>query len=189
MCFPQEDQITTTAISDYDELCVANTFISVKNPSSCSKKRSSSAPPQVNLDRPKVEIENGHVTHLDRIAATTLVQMECIMLARGCATMKWFRIVHSGYGKPLWFQLVEATKRPLVGSRSKAEGCFVAVLPGETIDEVVDEMIAINLQVRRLSRFQSMKRANKSRVQFKSEPMWTALTDGGVLVTSMPPVV
>jgi hypothetical protein len=173
MCFPHESD-------ESPEIYVENTFICVKPPSS-SKKRSSSAPARIKVERYKVSPPG-------RISPSILSHMKRAMEAKGHVTMQWFRVVHSGYGKPLWFQAVEATKRPLVGSRSKADGCFVAVLPGETFDDVVTEMINLNLQVRRLSRFRAMKRANKSRVQFKSDPIWTTVREsGGVVVTSLPP--
>lgn len=166
---------------------MSNTFICVKKPAS-SRKRTSSAPPQLNLERNKShKTESVDVPTTEGPTPSAVAQMEQIMIERGFPLMHWIRIVHSGYGKPLWLHTIEVTNRPVVGSKSKAEGCFVAVLDGETVADVVDEMIAINLQVRRQSRFRDMKRANKSRVQFKSEPVWIALTEGGVLVSHAPP--
>jgi hypothetical protein len=82
--------------------------------------------------------------------------------------------VHSGYGQEPWRAAVAAAGLQCIAARSPAEGVYFNVPDHMDVDQVVDTLAELNLAVRRKTRFREMNRANKSRLQFKSEPFTVA---------------
>lgn len=85
------------------------------------------------------------------------------------ATVRWIRVVHSGYGNEIFADEVAATGYSLVGAKSRQEGYYIKAPEDQDIPSFVERLKAINKTCRDRSAFKEMKRSNKSRVHFKSE--------------------
>jgi hypothetical protein len=83
----------------------------------------------------------------------------------------WLRVVHSGYGQEPWRMALRNCGLRTVLAQSPAEGAYVNAPENCDASDVATYLTEINLLVRRVVRFKEMSRANKSRLQFKSEPI------------------
>jgi len=117
-------------------------------------------------DRPRAnDIPEEPVSRVSKAAADRMRLLT--QLWRQTAT-KWVRVVHSGYGNQAWKHDLKNSSHTFVAACSHPEGSYVHIPDGTTVDQIVDDLMEMNLAVRKKTQFRDMKRANKSRLQFKA---------------------
>jgi hypothetical protein len=84
------------------------------------------------------------------------------------APRTWLRVVHSGYGSQAWAEALKDSVHTHVTTARHQEGIYVLLRKGAAVEDLVDDLMAMNLEVRKMTQFKEMKRSNKSRLQFKA---------------------
>merc|ERR1719352_1067837 len=87
------------------------------------------------------------------------------------APRTWLRVVHSGYGSQAWAEALKDSVHTHVTTARHQEGIYVLLRKGAAVADLVDDLMAMNLEVRKKTQFKEMKRSNKSRLQFKASVM------------------
>lgn len=95
------------------------------------------------------------------------MQRESVKLNRDT---QWIRVVHRGYGQVAWRDELSKLKVPIVHGSHMSEGEYIMIPAGLDAHQVVDTLVKVNQNVRRIVWFKGMKRANKSRLLFRWEP-------------------
>jgi hypothetical protein len=136
----------------------SNIFSTNENPAPAPSKAGEMTP----LDKAET------LTDTSLVGDAAMSKMRYETQAAGLSKSQWTRVVHSGYGNDLWRDALRASDMDVVVGSSHPEGVYVRIPEKGTVDSVVTELQAINAVVRKKTTFPEMKRANKSRLQFKN---------------------
>jgi hypothetical protein len=161
-----------------------NPFTNMGNPFSTPKP---AEPAEVAPKTPASEMTP--LEKAETIADTSLVGDAALSKMRyqtqtaGLSKSQWVRVVHSGYGNDLWRDALRAADLEIVVGSSHPEGVYVRIPEKGDVESVVNQLQAINSAVRKKTTFPDMKRANKSRLQFKNSVIIHA-SDGSTRSTA-----
>merc|ERR1719409_2422862 len=122
----------------------------------------------------KVEAKSAKDDPRQRVGSQPMAEMRLLTQIWRMEQTRWIRVVHSGYGNAVWHEDLRASNLTFVAASAHPEGCYVHIPPNTSVDDIVNTLTQINLGVRRKTQFADMKRANKSRLQFKNEVLVNA---------------
>jgi hypothetical protein len=112
---------------------------------------------------------------MENVPAATVSKQAFDEMQRASRKLKrattWLRVVHRGYGQVAWRDELQRLNIQIVQGPFASEGDYVIIPEGLGAHELVDMLVEVNRKVRKLIWFPEMKRANKSRVLFKWEPI------------------
>merc|ERR1719487_28129 len=104
-----------------------------------------------------------------RVSRTALAEMRLLTQVWRVPSSRWIRVVHSGYGNAAWQDALRASKLCFVAASAHPEGVYVHIPPDTGREAIFHMLKKLNFGVREQTHFAEMKRANKSRLQFKDE--------------------
>jgi len=137
------------------------------------KKEEPAAPAEAKAEA-KVEAKPAKDDPRQRVGSQPMAEMRLLTQIWRMDQTRWIRVVHSGYGNAVWHEDLRASNLTFVAASAHPEGCYVHIPPNTAVDDIVNTLTQINLGVRRKTQFADMKRANKSRLQFKNEVLVNA---------------
>merc|ERR550514_84431 len=137
------------------------------------KKEEPAAPAEAKAEA-KVEAKPAKDDPRQRVGSQPMAEMRLLTQIWRMEQTRWIRVVHSGYGNAVWHEDLRASNLTFVAASAHPEGCYVHIPPNTAVDDIVNTLTQINLGVRRKTQFADMKRANKSRLQFKNEVLVNA---------------
>jgi hypothetical protein len=137
------------------------------------KKEEPAAPAEAKAEA-KVEAKPAKDDPRQRVGSQPMAEMRLLTQIWRMDQTRWIRVVHSGYGNAVWHEDLRASNLTFVAASAHPEGCYVHIPPNTAVDDTVNTLTQINLGVRRKTQFADMKRANKSRLQFKNEVLVNA---------------
>merc|ERR550514_2649110 len=137
------------------------------------KKEEPAAPAEAKAEA-KVEAKPAKDDPRQRVGSQPMAEMRLLTQIWRMEQTRWIRVVHSGYGNAVWHEDLRASTLTFVAASAHPEGCYVHIPPNTSVDDIVNTLTQINLGVRRKTQFADMKRANKSRLQFKNEVLVNA---------------
>ena len=137
------------------------------------KKEEPAAPAEAKAEA-KVEAKPAKDDPRQRVGSQPMAEMRLLTQIWRMDQTRWIRVVHSGYGNAVWHEDLRASNLTFVAASAHPEGCYVHIPPNTSVDDIVNTLTQINLGVRRKTQFADMKRANKSRLQFKNEVLVNA---------------
>merc|ERR1719182_918427 len=112
-----------------------------------------------------------------RVSRTALAEMRLLTQVWRVPSSRWIRVVHSGYGNAAWQDALRASKLCFVAASAHPEGVYVHIPPDTGREAIFHMLKKLNFGVREQTHFVEMKRANKSRLQFKDELLITPTED------------
>merc|ERR1719456_1839091 len=138
------------------------------------EKKEEPASPVETKAEAKVEAKPAKDDPRQRVGSQPMAEMRLLTQIWRMEQTRWIRVVHSGYGNAVWHEDLRASNLTFVAASAHPEGCYVHIPPNTSVDDIVNTLTQINLGVRRKTQFADMKRANKSRLQFKNEVLVNA---------------